>query len=247
MNRVQRAVIMAAGTGKRLRPITADVPKPLISINGRRIIDTIIQGLHDNNIYDIYIVVGYLKEKFQELKKDYFGLHFIDNPYYDCANNISSLYVARDFIENAIILDGDQIIYNSDILKPDFEKSGYNAVWTDGLTKEWLLQVQKGRVVSCSRNGGKKGWQLYSISRWTSNDGKRLRKHIVAAFNNNLLHNLYWDDVVMFCYFEQYDLGIMPMNIDDVKEIDNLCELVEIDAHYEKYLGTKLHKMEKLD
>ena len=49
------------------------------------------------------------------------------------------------------------------------------------------------------------------------------------------------------CYFEQYDLGIMPMNIDDVKEIDNLCELVEIDAHYEKYLGTKLHKMEKLD
>ena len=81
MNRVQRAVIMAAGTGKRLRPITADVPKPLISINGRRIIDTIIQGLHDNNIYDIYIVVGYLKEKFQELKKDYSGLHFIDNPY----------------------------------------------------------------------------------------------------------------------------------------------------------------------
>lgn len=39
--------------------------------------------------------------------------------------------MARDFIENAIILDGDQIVYNSDILAPEFERSGYNSVWTD--------------------------------------------------------------------------------------------------------------------
>ena len=64
MNKVKHAIIMAAGMGKRLRPLTLDVPKPLIPINGKTMIDTIIQGLHANKIEEIYIVVGYLKEQF---------------------------------------------------------------------------------------------------------------------------------------------------------------------------------------
>ena len=67
------------------------------------------------------MVVGYLKEQFQILEQEYKGLKLIENPYYDTCNNISSLYVARKYIENAIILDGDQIIYNPEILAPEFE------------------------------------------------------------------------------------------------------------------------------
>ena len=76
--------------------------------------------LHKNGIYEIYVVVGYLKEQFVELEKEYPGLKLIENAYYDTCNNIASLYVARNYIENAIILDGDQIIYNPDILAPEF-------------------------------------------------------------------------------------------------------------------------------
>lgn len=97
------------------------------------------------------------------LEKEYPGVKLIENPYYDTCNNISSLYVARDYIKNAMILDGDQMIYNPAILTPEFERSGYNSVWTDGETDEWLQTVENGIVVSCSRTGGKKGWQLYSI------------------------------------------------------------------------------------
>lgn len=152
MHKVERAIILAAGIGKRMNPVTLKTPKPLVKVNGVRMIDTIIKALYDNGITEIYIVVGYLKEQFSEVLKEYQGITLIENPYYATCNNISSLYVARDYLENAIILDGDQIIHNERIL------------------------------TACSRVGGKCGWQLYSISRWTAEDGRKLKKHLELEF-----------------------------------------------------------------
>ena len=151
MHKVQRAIIMAAGLGNRMRPVTLTTPKPLVKVNGIRMIDTVIEGLHQNGIYEIYVVVGYLKDQFMGLEQEYPGVRLIENPYYDTCNNISSLYVAREHIENAIILDGDQIIYNAEVLSSEFERSGYNSIWTDEETDEWLQTVENGIVTSCSR------------------------------------------------------------------------------------------------
>ena len=47
----------------------------------------------------------------------------------------------------------------------------------------------------------------------------------------------YWDDVAMFCYPKEYELGIREMQAGDIIEVDNLSELAELDNSYEKYLG----------
>ncbi len=236
MHKAERAIIMAAGIGIRMKPITLQLPKPLVEINGVRMIDTVIQGLYKNNISEVYVVVGHLKEKFKVLEREYQGLKLIENPYFKSCNNISSLYVARDYIENAIILDGDQMVYNSRILQPYFERSGYNCIWTDGETKEWLLTVEDGVIRQCSRIGGKSGWQLFSISRWTAEDGRKLKKHLELEFEVKQNRQLYWDDVPLFCHPEDYRLGIQEMNWEDIKEVDTLEELAALDQSYQKYL-----------
>ena len=236
MHYVKRAIIMAAGTGSRMQPVTLQTPKPLVRVNGVRMIDTVIRGLHANGIREIYIVTGYLREQFAALEQEYPGVRLIFNPYYGVCNNISSLYAAREHLEDAIILDGDQIIFEPSILAPEFERSGYNAVYTEQPTTEWLMQVENGIVTSCSRTGGSRGWKLYSISRWSAEDGRKLKRHLELEFEQNRNHGIYWDDVAMFCHPQEYTLGIRPMKEEDIVEIDSLEELIRADSSYEAYL-----------
>ena len=128
--RMERAIILAAGIGERMHPVTLQTPKPLIRVHGIRLIDRMIHCLHQNGICEIWLVVGCQKEQFASLETEHPGIRLIEDPWYDRCNNIASLYCARQHLENAIILDGDQLIYDPSILSPEFERSGYNVVWT---------------------------------------------------------------------------------------------------------------------
>ena len=135
-------------------------------------------------------------------------------------------------MNTALRRDADQIIRDPGVLSPEFARSGYNAVWCEGETNEWLMTVEDGLVTGCSRTGGRHGWQLYSISRWTKEDGRRLKEQLEIEFERKQNRQIYWDDVPMFCYPESYRLGIRPMNRTDVTEIDTLEELAAADPAY---------------
>lgn len=234
MHKVQRAIIMAAGFGSRLQPLTLYTPKPLIKVNGVRMIDSILTALHANGITEIYIVVGYLAEQFSCLEKECPGVKLILNTDYAETNNISSLYAARDYLENSIILDGDQLIKNKEILTPFFEHSGYNAMWVEHETEEWLLTLKDGVVTECSRTGGTHGWQLYSVSRWAAEDALKLREQLIFEYEVRKNRQIYWDDIALFCYPQDYKLGIHEMHDGDMVEVDSLSELIALDDSYLK-------------
>ena len=69
--------------------------------------------------------------------------------------------------------------------------------------------------------------------------GKKLKRHLEIEFEQKKNRQIYWDDVAMFCYPEEYQLGIRPMNKDDIIEVDNLSELIALDASYKKYVEEK--------
>ena len=86
-NKPQSAVILAAGYGARMVPINNDSPKGLLVVNGEKIIERIIKQLHEVNVNDISIVVGYQKEKFEYLIDEY-NVKLIVNNEYKLKNNL---------------------------------------------------------------------------------------------------------------------------------------------------------------
>lgn len=229
--KVENAIIVAAGVGRRLSPLTDTTPKPLIKVQGKPMIESIIDALIQNDITDIVVVVGHLREQFDYLPRHYPDAHItlLFNPYYRTCNNISSLYVAREYLGNTIITDGDIIIHNPKILHPHFEASGYCSSWADE-TDEWLQVLDEhGYVKSCSRTGGRHGWQLYSISFWNQEDSGKLRFHLEELFEKKKVTDIYWDDIPMFYCKEEFRLKIREINSSDLVEIDNLQELYELE------------------
>ena len=105
-NSPQRAIILAAGYGMRMIPINLETPKALIEIKGEVLIERIINHLHEAGIHEIYIVVGFLKERFEYLI-DEFNVELIVNEHYDTKNNLYSLSLALDKISNSYIVPCD--------------------------------------------------------------------------------------------------------------------------------------------
>lgn len=232
MHKVERAVIMAAGKGTRMYPLTESTPKPLIPVFNEPIIERTIKALKKKGINEIYIVVGYLAEKFNYLKNKY-NVELINNPLYDTCNNISSLYAARDHIKNSVILEGDIWIENDELIKTEFDYSGYTSIPSNKPTNEWLQTVDSSDfMISCSRTGGSFGWILYGISYWSEEDAVKLAEDIETEFIKNKNTEIYWDDVAIFCYPEKYKLKIKRSNADYFREFDSIEDLSRYDKKY---------------
>lgn len=145
--RVKRAVIIAAGFGSRLVPVTLNTPKPLVRVNGKRIIDGIIDALLAAGIDDIVIVRGYLSEQFDQLLYKYPMIRFIENPAYNEANNISSAMCARYLLSEAYVCEADLLISNPAIIKKYNYRSNFLGIKKDR-TDDWCFDVVDGIITA---------------------------------------------------------------------------------------------------
>ena len=121
-----QAIILAAGTGSRLKQYTQKVPKCMVPVNGVPMIERAIDALVEANIKRLYIGLGYKAEVLKEFISKTFDakrlngmkIDFIENPVYDKTNNIYSLWLAREAFENddTILLESD-LVFKKDLLK----------------------------------------------------------------------------------------------------------------------------------
>lgn len=236
MTTIKRAIFIAAGTGTRLRPVTNEMPKPLIPVCGKRIIDSAIEALRKNGIEEIYIIVGYMKEAFAEAFEGDEHIHLIENQHYLEGNNITSLYAAREFLPESFVLEADILVQNPDIFKPEVEKSGYMATWMDP-APEWLIDVKNNRIQSCEIEGSRPSYRLWGISMWDKEQGERLSEEIRYLFEDKCQWDIYWDQVALMLSKDQYDLGIREISENALCEIDTVAELAAIDPSYQSYLN----------
>lgn len=113
-----KAVILAAGMGLRLVPITNTKPKTMVKVNGKPIISYIIDGLIKNGVVQIVVCIGYKSEKIIEYCKLNYSdvdLVFVPNKRYTETNNMYSLYLAREYLNEDFFLMNADVVFDEGV------------------------------------------------------------------------------------------------------------------------------------
>lgn len=191
-NQPKNAIILAAGFGLRSVPINITTPKPLIEVNGERVIERQIRMLQEVGITDISIVVGFMKERFEYLI-DRYNVKLVINEDYKQHNNVASLSLVSDSLQCTYIIPGDVWIEKNPFSKNDFYSWYLISNKIDPSSK-----VRVGRNGDFARVSRKKiGQQMIGIAYLTKRSSNVLASLLRASSQNDERLNSYWEEMLL--------------------------------------------------
>ena len=228
--RVKRAIFLAAGFGSRLVPITLNTPKPLVRVNGIRMIETQLEAVTKAEIPEIIIVTGYLSEQFEVLKKKYPNITLIENKKYNEANNISSAILVKDLLSNSYVMEADLCLYNQNLIRKYEYHSNFLGKYVS-VTDDWCLETKNG-IITKEKIGGYNCYQMYGISYYDAKDGTKMATDIEKVYQSPGGKEKYWEQVMLDVCKNNYKIYLRECHEGDIIEIDTFNELKQIDASY---------------
>lgn len=213
MTSIKHAVILAAGRGTRLRPYTNTIPKSLLQVKNKPIIEYTIESLLAVGINDITIVTGYRSRQFKYLESKY-HVHLVRNALYAKGSNLLSIKCALDKIDDCILLDGDVILMPSGI-RHEVQGSGYSYIHEE-CACEWSIDIKDDKIINIVPDLTEKHDfnALRSISYWVGEQALALRQMLHDAKDDVN----YYDDIAI-CIPNLY---AFEMTNDDFVEIDTV-------------------------
>lgn len=254
-NKVDGALIIAAGFGSRFVPLTFEMPKGLLEVFGERMIERQIRQLHEAGVNDITIVVGYLKEKFEYLI-DKYDVKLLYNPEYSCKNTLATIYHAREILRgrNMYVLASDNWMRHN--MYHTYEGGAwYSSSYMKGDTSEWCLDFnKKGKILNVSV-GGRDQWVMYGPAYFSKEFSADFLPVLEAYYELPGTEQFYWENVLLEMLSGEAAKRLghaertkreaavkQPITIyinrrpeDEVYEFENLEELRQFDVKYQRH------------
>lgn len=221
------AIILAAGVGSRLKPLTDVTPKSLIEVQGTPMIERQIEFLKERGVCDITVVTGYLAHKFDYLKGKY-GIELVHNEQFADYNNIYSMYLVREKLSDSFVVDADVYLHRN-FFPTRIEKSTYFGIYkTDFENEEWVLvydeATSKLDQVVVVKDKFEAGRIMSGVSFWNAKDCGIIRAKLEEAIAKRDFAKMYWDYMVTE-NLDVLDVYVEELGDFDVFEIDTLKDL----------------------
>ena len=188
------AIILAAGMGTRLRPLTNEIPKCLVKVCGEPMVERQIRFLREAGIDDITLVSGYKAEALDYLK-DKFGVDIIFNAKYDTCNNIWSLVKVLSRFGDTYVIEGD-VYMEAGCFDKTLSEPTYFAV-NKRYEREWGLETDKDLNLLRVNIGSGEGYIMSGISYWPREAADIISEEIRRLISADEYTDLFWDNAVL--------------------------------------------------
>lgn len=221
-----RAIILAAGLGTRLRPMTDNTPKALVRVNDKPLVEYQIEYLKEKNINEIIVVVGYLHEQFDYLKEKY-GVELVYNDKYAEYNNFYSLYLVKDYLANSYVIDADNYLFKN-MFRDDIIRSTYFSVYREDCENEWFLVYGDDYKVKDIIVDSKAGRILSGVSFWDEPTAKKIVEFIDKSYTSGEFTTLYWDNMVKD-NISELDVYVEELEYNSIYEIDSVKDYKKLE------------------
>ncbi len=234
-----KALILAAGIGSRLAPLTDSCPKALVKVNGEPIIIKQIDNLYKNHINEIIIVSGYRADILESVVcADYPDITIVNSQDYANTNNMYSAYLAKGKLDNTeFLMMNSDVFYDASVIEKLIHCPEKDMVVTDiGNYLEESMKVveQNGKLIKISKEITKEEALGSSIDvyKFSAEGGNAFFAKCTEYIEQKRKYNL-WSEVALNDIFAEVKFVACPLEGRWV-EIDNLDDLKEAEEKFAK-------------
>lgn len=244
----KNAIILAAGKSNRFAPFTYERPKGLFRVKGEILIERQIEQLCSAGITDIYVVVGYMKEKFFYLEQKY-GVKLIINNQFGNKGNIYSLYMVGKYLNNTFVCCADHYFINNPFKDNNEDNCSYRAVsYQSGKFMEFGVKCSDADVITELSVGGENSLAMIGHAYMNEGFSIRFRELMEKEINDFGIAAMFWEEFYakhikeLTFYKKEYEKNqVMEFdNIDDLRKFDSEF-LINVDSDIISNICTTLN------
>lgn len=228
---IKNAIILAAGKSSRFAPFTYEKPKGLFCVKGEILIERQIEQLIAANVKDIYVVVGYMKEKFFYLEQKY-GVKLIVNNQFSKKGNLYSLFVSREYLANTYICCADHYFTNNPFLYENTDNKSYRAcTYQEGKFREFAVSISDADVITETSVGGENSFAMVGLTYFNDKFAKSFRIFMENEIDDFGVSAMFWEEFYAK-HSKELTLYAQRFTTTDMLEFDSIDELREFDSEF---------------
>ena len=228
----KNAIILAAGKSDSLAPFTYEKPKGLFSVKNEVLIERQIEQLLEAGIRDIYVVIGYMKEKFFYLERKYPEVNLILNNTFSKFGNIYSIYVAREYLDNSFICCADHYFLENPFIDNNELNSSYRAcAYLEGNFEEFAINYSDANIITDCYVGGNDSSAMVGHAYFNNSFSKKFKELLEAEIDEFGIKNMFWEEFYAK-HIKELTLYMKKFENGEILEFDSVDDLRDFDSDF---------------